>query len=517
MKNKLFGAALLISSLPLFFCGCDDDDNGGEQEITDIPVVLTGKTYSFNPKDGGTKWEKGKKIGVYMMEEDGQTIVDPYQNIQYESIVSPEGYFAPVNNDDVIYFAKDGSESNLIAYYPYKADLKEKKDLLAVDVSNQKSASALNILYSANCKGANKDNNKVEMQLRPILSEITFTLTAGEGVTDEYLEDAVVTLKGMPTKADFNIITGQFENYSEVKDIAMIHKKAKLDTALVIASASVEGYIAHVKLPKMGNREYTWEIKKKISELKQGICYNCTGTVGLEDMDVEMTEEPISDWGNGGNSSGNIEENWIESTIDELPTGAIEGTTTDYFDDFESGTWLFNVKDITTVSNRGEAEVIFDKTINRNVIYCQIKQQVGWWGTYIAYKMNNQDIQRKIYSLKFKAKGTKGNRLRCYIRAQTKAENKDGQFFISADNLQADKVKGHNDIQLTEEYPMDDIELTFDFSKKVKAPGTSFDISDGDYGDTSDNALSNFFIVFFPNDANTEFYLDDVRLELKKN
>lgn len=513
MKNKLFGvAALMLTSLPLFLCGCgDDDNNGGDPEITDVPVVLTGKTFSFDPKDTGTMWEKGKKIGVYMMEEDGKTIVDPYQNIQYQSIVSPEGYFAPVNNDDVIYFDQNGGKSNLIAYYPYKADLKEKKDLLTVDVSNQSSASALDILYSANCKGANKDNNKVEMQLRPVLSEITFTLEAGEGVTEEYLEEAVVTLKGMSTKADFNVISGQFENYSEVKDITMIHKEAKLDTALVIASPSVESYMVHVLLPKM-NREYTWELKEKLSELKQGICYNCTGTVGLEDMDVEMTEEPIGDWENGGSSSeGSTWENWIERTIDELPTGVIEGSPTDGFNDFESGTWLFNVKDVK--GKEGEAKAIYDEVLSRNVIYCKIKDQKSWYGTYIAYKMNNPDIKREIYSLKFKAKGTKDQTLRCYIRAFG------GEFFISTENSPT-SVKGHNDTKLTENYPEDDIELTFDFSKKVKAPGTSYDPTsqnNGGYGDTSDPALSNFFIVFLPTSANTEFYLDDVRLELKKN
>lgn len=497
MKNKLFGAALLISSLPLFFCGCDDDDNGGEQEITDIPVVLTGKTYSFDPKDGGTKWENGKKIGVYMMEEDGKTIVDPYQNIQYQSIVSPEGYFAPVNNDDVIYFDQNGGKSNLIAYYPYKADLKEKKDLLAVDVSNQKSTSALNILYSANCKGANKDNNKVEMQLRPILSEITFTLTAGEGVTDAYLEDAVVTLKGMPTKADFNIISGQFENYSDVKDIAMIHKKAKLDTALVIASASVEGYIAHVKLPKMGNREYTWEIKEKISELKQGICYNCTGTVGLEDMDVEMTEEPISDWGNG--SSGSIFENLIVNTIDNLSVGAMPvEKVNDKPWQHEFNEWLFVAKSVTQI---GEAAVNYDSSLEQNVLYCKIYDNNTWYKTYIAYRM--QTLKKEMYTLRFKIKGTKDKSVRCLMYNEDKK--------IIAVDASNGKYQGALTFPLTEEDK--EYQVVFDCSKKVKSV---YDLTT-EYEDATDDILENLFLQFSPTSNETEFYLYDVSLELKKN
>lgn len=499
MKNKLFGAALLISSLPLFFCGCDDDDNGGEQEITDIPVVLTGKTYSFDPKDGGTKWEKGKKIGVYMMEEDGKTIVDPYQNIQYQSIVSPEGYFAPVNNDDVIYFDQNGGKSNLIAYYPYKADLKEKKDLLAVDVSNQKSASALNILYSANCKGANKDNNKVEMQLRPILSEITFTLTAGEGITDDYLEDAVVTLKGMPTKADFNIITGQFENYSDVKDIAMIHKEAKLDTALVIASASVEGYIAHVKLPKMGNREYTWEIKEKISELKQGICYNCTGTVGLEDMDVEMTEEPISDWGDGSNTDGSVQENWFLKTINDLPEGKIKDTNKDKPEEQEAGNWLF----ISKANPVGETSVNYDPTLGNKVLHCAITDNYSWFTTYIAYRM--QKPNRAIYTLKFKIKGTKDKQIKCIIR------NAASKVIMVNRVNPSDKIKGAYTFNLANDYTSHEVD--FDFSQQITTVWEDAKSS----VETEEDVLNNLFIQFSPTNTDTEFYLYDVSLELKKN
>lgn len=512
MKNKLFGvAALMITSLPLFLCGCgDDDNNGGDPEITDVPVVLTGKTFSFDPKDAGTMWEKGKKIGVYMVEEDGKTIVDPYQNIQYQSIVSPEGYFAPVNNDDVIYFDQNGGKSNLIAYYPYKADLKEKKDLLAVDVSNQKSASALDILYSANCKGANKDKNKVEMLLRPVLSEITFTLEAGEGVTDDYLEEAVVTLKGMPTKADFNIFSGEFENYSEVKDIAMINKEAKLDTALVIASPSVEGYMVHVSLPKM-NREYTWELKEKLSELKQGICYNCTGTVGLDKMNVEMTEEPIGDWGNGGsNSEGSVYENWILTSVNELSIGNLDFATDDKLKPELADLWFHRGQNGSDVE-KGKTVVEKDESLGCNVLHSNFGKQYSWFGTYLAYRNKNCNAKREIYTLKFKAKGTTDKNVQCIIMGVG------GEYMIVP--LDEKPVPtGCNTIRLQEEYQ--EYELNYDFSKKVEGPysykqdnGTA-----GKFGETTDEALTNIFIYFtFPNSSNTELYIYDVTLELKKN
>ena len=57
--------------------------------------------------------------------------------------------------------------------------------------------------------------------------------------------------------------------------------------------------------------------------------------------------------------------------------------------------------------------------------------------------------------------------------------------------------------------------LDFDFSQKVKAPYPYPD-GNGELGETSDEVLTNFFIMFSPNSEFTKFVLDDVKLELKK-
>lgn len=500
MKKRVFGAALLITALPLFLSGCGKDDGiGDELQITDTPVVLTGRAYTFE-KDKGVIWTSGKRIGVYMLQEDGKTLLDPYQNVPYQSITVPEGYFAPINAEDVIHLAKDGTRSNLIAYYPYQEAVTENR--IGMNVSNQKSSAAFSFLYSNNCKGANKDHNKVAMQLHPVLSQITFNLKCGDGVSDEYLEDATVTLKGMYTKADFNILSGEFENRDAIKDMVMVpQKEVKGDTALVIPSSSVEGYLAHVSLPKM-NREYTWKLSDELTELKQGIRYICTGTVSLDKIEVETTEEAIGDWQDGNQTTGSLKENWILTTINDLPTGDLKvETVNDKPWQYEIDKWIFLSKGLT---QPGTATVQYEPTVGQNIIYYKVNDNNTWYKTFIAYRL--QRPKREKYTIKFKAKGSAGKQVKCLIYRQ------DGSFImLDRDYKPGEAYKGAYSFNLTNDYT--EYQADFDCSKQIKSV---WDTST-DYIESTDEVLDNLFIQFSPTTNNVDLYLYDLSLELKKN
>lgn len=511
MENKLFYTALLMTAVSFTFCGCDKDNDPEEQLPTDTPLVLTGKIYSFDPEKASEEWKKGKDIGIFFMKEDGKEAINSYENVLYKSIEVPAAHFAPPAGSDPIYFPQDGSKANLIAYYPYSATLTENR--VAMDISNQKSASPFNFLYSDNCKGINKDKNKVEMELYPVLSQVVVDLIAGKGVTDEYLQEATAVLKEVHSKAQFNLLTGLFESYDAKKDITMLPSETiNSDTAQVIATTSLDGYQLYVSLPKM-NREYTWNLAEEINELKQGYRHICKVTIALDNVDLETSEEPISDWGNGSNTDGSVQENWIERTINDLPIGEIVGTEKDGVNDFESGTWLFNVKDIRAPKVRGEAKVIYDEALNRKVIHCNIKDVNSWYGTYMAYKMSSPEMKKQIYTLKFKTKGSPTRSVKCFFRGNG------SEYITVARDSELKDPAGFHQFTLNEDYT--EVVCHFDFSKKVKGPYSYSQADDskdkGDYGDASEAAISNFYIIFSPTGANTEFYLDDITLELKKN
>ena len=51
MKNYLFNAVML--STMAFVLGACSDDNSGDEQASQTPIVLMGKAYTFNPEDAG--------------------------------------------------------------------------------------------------------------------------------------------------------------------------------------------------------------------------------------------------------------------------------------------------------------------------------------------------------------------------------------------------------------------------------------------------------------------------------
>lgn len=495
MENKLFYTALLMTAVSFTFCGCDKDNDPEEQLPTDTPLVLTGKIYSFDPEKASEEWKKGKDIGIFFMKEDGKEAINSYENVLYKSIEVPAAHFAPPAGSDPIYFPQDGSKANLIAYYPYSATLTENR--VAMDISNQKSASPFNFLYSDNCKGINKDKNKVEMELYPVLSQVVVDLIAGKGVTDEYLQEATAVLKEVHSKAQFNLLTGLFESYDAKKDITMLPSETiNSDTAQVIATTSLDGYQLYVSLPKM-NREYTWNLAEEINELKQGYRHIFKVTIALDNVDLETSEEPISDWVNGSNTDGSVQENWFLKTINDLPVSEITYTKEDTPEAHEAGNWLF----ISKAKTVGEMAVEYEPLVEQNVLHCKIVDQSSWYGTYPAYRM--QKLNRDIYTLKFKIKGTDKNQIKCIIR------NRANKVIML--NKVDEKFKGSYTFNLTNSF--EEHTVDFDFSQQINSVWEDAKNS----VDTEEEVLENLFLQFSPTVANSEFYLYDVRLELKKN
>ena len=191
--------------------------------------------------------------------------------------------------------------------------------------------------------------------------------------------------------------------------------------------------------------------------------------------------------------------------IASLPVGKIDPVHDDKTNPEETDLWLYRVMNELET---GDVKVELDKALNRNVIRCDFYQQKSWYGTYLCYRTKNQEMQRKVYRLTFKAKGTSGNNMKVII-----VGNNGKECVITARKSESETPAGYKQINLKKDYT--DYALDFDFSQKVKAPYPYPD-GNGELGETSDETLTNFFIMFSPNSEFTKFVLDDVKLELKK-
>jgi len=498
MKNNLFYAIMMIVAFAL--CGCEDNNNGDVQDVQ-TPVVLTGKAYTFDPDDAGELWKSGKTVGIYMLKENKAEYVEPYRNVKYQTTVQPEGYFTPTDKNDVIYCPQEGDKVDVIAYYPWKENLVD--DVYSINVSNQATVSNFSFLYAGNGKGISKDNNKSVLQLRPVLSQIIFKLIPGDGIKDEYLKESVITVSGMNTKADFNLLTGQFEALSTVKNITL----TTLDdengaSGQVFPGDIIEGYDATIELPNM-NRTYHWNLSEGLESLKSGIRYICSVRVDLDKIDVVTDEEAIDDWNPGDNHEITGTENEIQTAIDELPLGTWKGVADPMT--VAKNTWCHQ-----ETTNGLSVNVESDEKLGRNVIYGNFVSGNTWYRNFIAYRMG--DANKQVYTLSFNAKGTKGKFVRCYIKTNDITTGAKTNVFLANDLGTGDKpYAGYVQFTLSDSYQS--YSLDFNFAKMVTNPYT---FKEDEIREVTSEALADFYIAFFPTANNVELYLDDIVLK-KKN
>lgn len=495
MKNNLLYMVMGIS-VAFVFWGCSDDNSGDAQQ-EQVPAVIMGKAYSFDPEDMGEQWKSGKTVGIYMLKENTTECVVPYYNVKYQTTVEPQGYFTPINKDEVIYYPQDGNKVDVIAYYPWKEN--QINELYPINVANQKTVSNFSFLYAGNGKGLSKDNNKVSLQFRPVLSQIIFRLEAGDGVTDIYLTESAIKISGMNTKANFNLLSGIFEQESEPKDVDLLSLEEENGASgQVLPAISTEGYEAEIVLPKMG-RTYSWKLSEKIELLKPGMRYICSVRVDLDKIDVETSEEPIEDWKDGDKHEVAGEENNIQTAIDELPLGV--WTKVEDAMKVPMNTWCHQEY------NGGiRVEVEMDEKLGRNIVHANVSIGGTWYRNFVAYRMGGAKAQ--VYTLKFRAKGKAGDKINCYIRTnETTAGGRNSNLFVLKE-LSGGKYTGGAVSVLSDDYQ--EYSFDFDFSKMIENISGH---QENELLDVTPTALSDFYIAFYAMTSGMDFYLDDVILK----
>jgi hypothetical protein len=310
MKIKSLLLTSAIFALSLASCS-NDDDKGYSGDRTPILFNSTVEgSVTSKTKASNDQWDNPDYIGVFMKTGTGLgTIVDGADNKKYST--PGTGSFAPANPaTDAIYFPDNGSNVDFISYYPHVQTLTNY--IYKVDVGTQTSQEAIDLLYSNNATGHSKDNSTVNLNFKHQLSKVVFTISAGNGITD--LTGLVVTMKGMNTKADYDLATGTRSNESAVADIVTkttITGTQAVAEAIVIPMDGATGRTVTFALP---SGTFTWDVPatetfqlgKKNSytvELKRGGSTSVTPTGTIEDWGIGSSENIVLDLGEGGDGT----------------------------------------------------------------------------------------------------------------------------------------------------------------------------------------------------------------------
>ena len=252
------------------------------------------------------------------------------------------------------------------------------------------------------------------------------------------------------------------------------------------------------------NREYQWSLTEEISELKPGMRYTCSVTVGLNKIEVVTDEEPIADWGNGSNNEVAGSENLIGTLIEDLPLGTMVYGLNDPLGKITEGTWFYTRNNATPDESQLKSVVEKDETIGHNVIRTTFISKGSWFAGYTGYRMKNAGKTK--YRITLKAKGTNGTNLRCFIQNANGTDLKTAVFVASGN------YNGYLQVNLKDTYQ--EYTLDFDFSKVVVDP---YGHAEADSREATEQALADYFIAFgHPSVANLDFYIAEISMtELK--
>ena len=247
----------------------------------------------------GNLWAVNDPIGIYMLEEESTAVVEDMRNIKYVSTNTGEdGIFEA--DEVTIFFPDNGNKVRFMSYFPYTASITD--DTYQVDVTDQTSQSAIDLLYSFN-EDAKYDKTSSEKKVILVfnhkLAKININIKAGEGLEKSDLDNIKVHFEKFNRKAEFDLISGNLNNITDNGNIIPAEISPKQNY-----SASYEAIIIPELYPNtsmivfdLNNGDsgdsdvFTWKFKN--DELGEGNEYTYNVTVNRSGIIVEAT---INDW-----------------------------------------------------------------------------------------------------------------------------------------------------------------------------------------------------------------------------
>jgi phosphotransferase system IIB component len=261
MKMRLRALIYTITVVALSACNGADDliaSSSVEAQIhAELPIdELT--------RSDVTSFAANNKIGVTgRYTENGATKTMNSANLCYYLSNTSTGKWLPDGDDNKFLF-QNSSSVKFSAYYPYSSSVGDDGSITIDDTQDY--------LY-AEATGSETSPTVALTNFAHCLSKLTFTFTAGTGVTAANIKNLSFTLSGLKHSGTFNILTGKATANSSAttSDVTMnttssLTTKALPQTATLKITLSLGGstYTANIgSVTLVGGNEYTYNITVK--------------------------------------------------------------------------------------------------------------------------------------------------------------------------------------------------------------------------------------------------------------
>lgn len=185
-------------SLAFLLAACGKDDGPTAVYDNAYPLVVTAQNVGFEADKAAQLYAKGENIGVSMLEEGTDNLVEPYFNVGFNS-GGIGSYFTANQSDSIPVFPSNGDKRDLAAYYPRMAEVTNNQ--LNVDLTTEQEL-AFNLQFDR-VSGLNKDNREAAFKLKHVFAMISADITPEVSYSSMKVEVKNTTLKG-----SLNVLNG---------------------------------------------------------------------------------------------------------------------------------------------------------------------------------------------------------------------------------------------------------------------------------------------------------------------
>ncbi len=272
-------AAVLLAGSGLVSCSQDDatDLSSGTLPEGEYPLVLTASVDGMVTRsEGKDAWtgDGTEYIGVRM--GTGGTAAQYVVDSNKESL-------SPASDDQTIYW-QNTDPATISAWYPYETET------ATVDITDQSNGFAGFDYLSATAENITFGNT-VELKFRHQMAKVSYTLIAGDGITETELADATVLFAGYTT-ATFSegALTGTTNGWitPTAEDVLLVPQD-----------------MSSVQFIKLSINGSTYAFTPTDADLQAGCHYIYNITVNAEGLKVETSDSSIG-WGEGSSGSGTV-------------------------------------------------------------------------------------------------------------------------------------------------------------------------------------------------------------------
>ncbi len=283
-----------------------------DQYSLDRSIKVNANIINPTTRASNSSWSSGDFIGIYMKNAN-QELSDKSaleKNAKYTT--NGDNKFKPASTASDIKFPADGERVDFIAYYPHSTISNTLH--YTIDVSNQDSQEEIDLMYSDNAIGLNRNSNNVDLQFSHQLSKIMVDIKTKDGAP---LKDVTASIKGINTKGKFSLIDKSISSSTKGNIKMKVNSKGDIAEAILIPTDNLAGVTLEITHGKFA---YVYELNSssKIKSFDSGYKYSYTMTLDPNSNNVSVVINPsssINNWTEGPSENATLgKDSEIEET-----------------------------------------------------------------------------------------------------------------------------------------------------------------------------------------------------------